>query len=134
MSTLDELRRKYANAKLHVPEESPEPEELDRSVNKGFAMPDVGAAMKREAKKRKKRKMPEEWKGAKASPSGWKGRTLFVRDGAEIILQFGKYSGSAIGRMANDRDGRSYLTWILGQEFPEDLKNECRKALGLHVA
>jgi len=41
----------------------------------------------------------------------------------DALLQFGKHSGQFICAMSQDRDGRSYLEWMLAGDFSPDLKD-----------
>lgn len=46
----------------------------------------------------------------------------YTTDGhGDATLSFGKHKGKTVGELASGPDGRSYLRWMLKQEFPEDL-------------
>lgn len=46
-------------------------------------------------------------------------------DGQDAILWFGRHNGYSVSDLAKTEDGRSYLKWILGQEFDVALKDIC---------
>jgi uncharacterized protein (DUF3820 family) len=59
-------------------------------------------------------------------------RILFVHDGSDVVLQFGKYQGWKFKDMVADSSARGYLRWVLREDFPQDLKDLCSKALTLY--
>lgn len=50
-------------------------------------------------------------------------------DGRDAVLNFGKHKGKTLSLLALSSDA-SYLDWILGQEFPEELKGIVRSVQG----
>lgn len=54
-------------------------------------------------------------------------------DGEDALLGFGRYSGSNVSDLARDEDGNDYLHWMIGQEFPDELKQVIQLQLGRHV-
>lgn len=49
------------------------------------------------------------------------GRYTVSDDGHDALLKFGKHKGNSISELAKSNSG--YLNWMLGQEFPEELKD-----------
>ena len=49
--------------------------------------------------------------------------------GTDALLHFGKFAGRTIRGLIVMPEGRSYLRWMLTQEFPEDLKTLIGTAL-----
>lgn len=47
-------------------------------------------------------------------------------DGRDALLCFGKHDGKTITDLKVSREGRSYLQWILKEEFPEPIKRIIR--------
>lgn len=64
------------------------------------------------------------------SKAHWK-HAKYLIDGDEVTIQFGRHRGKKLSEMAGDREMAGYLRWMLKEEFPDDLKEEIRKALGL---
>lgn len=50
-------------------------------------------------------------------------------DGRDAVLNFGKFKGRTVSSLVSERDGRSYLRWILGQEFGKELKEIVQRCL-----
>lgn len=55
------------------------------------------------------------------------GRVVWVAGIA--CIGFGKHAGRPLEQLAKERDGRSYLEWLLGSDFPADTKQIVRDAL-----
>lgn len=53
------------------------------------------------------------------------GKYKISADGKDAILLFGKHNGYAVSDLAKTDDGRSYLKWMLAQEFDSALKDVC---------
>jgi len=60
--------------------------------------------------------------GAPATRGRWF-KDKDVEGDPDALLQFGKHSGQFISAMVQDRDGRSYLEWMLAGDFSPDLKD-----------
>lgn len=46
--------------------------------------------------------------------------------GTDAQLKAGRYAGRSVSELAKSKDGRSYLRWILREDFPEELKGVIR--------
>jgi DNA polymerase-3 subunit epsilon len=57
-----------------------------------------------------------------------KGKLLW-NDHGEAEFTFGKYQGQSLNAVAADQRGRSYLEWMLGSNFSEEIKSILRDAL-----
>jgi len=57
-------------------------------------------------------------------------RRKFVwNDEGEAEFTFGKYQGKSLNTVVADQRGRSYLEWMLGRDFSEEIKGILREAL-----
>lgn len=52
-----------------------------------------------------------------------KGKYEIQTDGLDARLKFGKHKDKLVSRMAATSSGCDYLAWMLGQEFPPELKD-----------
>lgn len=50
-------------------------------------------------------------------------------DGDDAILLFGEHNGKSVSHLAQSRLGRSYLRFIDGEDFPQELKAVCEYRL-----
>ena len=53
---------------------------------------------------------------------------LAWRDG-EVVVNFGKKKGAKIRDLAADKDGRTFLKWMIKSDFPTDTRKICEDAL-----
>jgi DNA polymerase-3 subunit epsilon len=51
------------------------------------------------------------------------------RVGGEVVINFGKYKGRSLRRIAENGRGRNYLDWVLSQDFPRAVREEVERAL-----
>ena len=51
-----------------------------------------------------------------------KGKYDIQSDGLDARLKFGEHKGKLVSRMAADSDGSTYLSWMLSEDFPQELK------------
>jgi hypothetical protein len=59
-----------------------------------------------------------------------RGRYKINPSGTDALLKFGRHGGKTASQLAQSRDGRGYLRWIIGDPgFESDLKDVCRKLL-----
>lgn len=56
-------------------------------------------------------------------------RKFLWNDQGEAEFTFGKYMGKSLNWVVSDQRGRSYLEWMLGKDFSEELKGILRDAL-----
>ena len=54
---------------------------------------------------------------------------LVWSDRGEAEFTFGKYQGQSLNKVVTDQRGRSYLEWMLGSDFSEEIKGILRDAL-----
>ena len=55
-------------------------------------------------------------------------RKYFLQDSdGKDVINFGKYTGKLLLEVVKDERGRSYLKWILTQDFPEEVKDTIHK-------
>lgn len=70
-----------------------------------------------------------------ADTSDWRivnatsGQYSISLDGKDALLQFGKWGGSRVSELAADSDGRSYLQWMLEQDFVAEILEIVRRNL-----
>jgi DNA polymerase-3 subunit epsilon len=57
-------------------------------------------------------------------------RKFVWNDQGRAEFTFGKYKGQTLNAVAADQRGRSYLEWMLGSNFSEEVKGILRDALG----
>lgn len=50
------------------------------------------------------------------------GKYRLTEDGKDATLMFGRHKDSTLSDLSKTRDGRSYLVWLVKQDFPEELK------------
>lgn len=50
---------------------------------------------------------------------------------SDALLLFGKFRGSRASELQRSPRGRTYLKWIIKNDFPDDLKSVCRYRLEL---
>lgn len=55
------------------------------------------------------------------------GRYVVSADGRDALIQFGKHSGANLSDIA--KTDRGYLSWIIGEDFPQELKDICEYLL-----
>jgi len=51
--------------------------------------------------------------------------------GEDALILFGKFRGSTIKQLVATSRGRTYIRWILDNDFEDDLKEVCRYRLEL---
>jgi hypothetical protein len=56
-------------------------------------------------------------------------RKFLWDDKGEAEFTFGKYQGKSLNVVVADQRGRSYLEWMLGSDFSEEIKGILRDAL-----
>ena len=56
-------------------------------------------------------------------------RKFVWNDQGEAEFTFGKFQGQALNAVVSDQRGRSYLEWMLGKDFSEEIKGILREAL-----
>jgi DNA polymerase-3 subunit epsilon len=56
-------------------------------------------------------------------------RKFIWNDQGEAAFTFGKYQGKSLQAVIADQRGRSYLEWMLGSDFSEEVKSILRDAL-----
>jgi DNA polymerase-3 subunit epsilon len=56
-------------------------------------------------------------------------RKFLWNDQGEAEFTFGKFSGQSLNKVVADQSGRSYLEWMLGKDFSEEVKGILREAL-----
>jgi len=54
-------------------------------------------------------------------------------DGDDAILSFGKHKGASISGLLGTEDGRSYLRWMLKQDFSDELLEVVKKHMDAWV-
>ena len=50
-------------------------------------------------------------------------------EGTDAILKFGSFRGEALSKLVMTPRGRTYLKWLIGRDFDDDLKEICRYQL-----
>ena len=56
-------------------------------------------------------------------------RKFLWNDQGEAEFTFGKFQGQSLNKVVTDQRGRSYLEWMLGSDFSEEIKSILRDAL-----
>jgi hypothetical protein len=57
------------------------------------------------------------------------GRYVVSADGKDALIHFGKHNGKNLSDIA--KIDRGYLSWIIGEDFPKELKDICEYQLKL---
>jgi hypothetical protein len=58
-----------------------------------------------------------------------KARYLVLDGPADAVILFGKHRGKKVSELASSKDGRDYLRWVSGEDFPSDLLKVIRICL-----
>lgn len=75
-------------------------------------------------------KLMSEAKSKHPGVSDFRFRPINTRGQSDLELKFGKYANYEVSSLTDDHDGRSYLRWMLGEPFPEAVKDIIKHWLG----
>jgi hypothetical protein len=141
MATVDELRAKFRKKygsgvdKQPQPETQPEEDEAEEEEEETGRVVDVGKlrAERRmkmfEASEFFKAKLKESKPASSESPTRWHETTTPGGD-RDAVLMFGRHKGKSLTQLATeDYESRSYVRWILREDFDEELKEIAREVL-----
>ena len=64
---------------------------------------------------------------AKAQAKKRGGKYNITDDGTDAHLLFGRNKGAKLSDLSKTRDGRSYLGWLIKEDFPQELKTLAEK-------
>lgn len=84
---------------------------------------------KEKSKARRKTKLSESLKSSveERKKKAIVGKYTISIDGKDAMIEFGKHKGTPLSDIA--KIDRTYLKWMLTEEFPRDLKDVCRYLL-----
>jgi hypothetical protein len=121
MATLEELRRWFAGESvIGLPE-------INKVKDESIVTLPPPPTPKPKKSRRSKLVKALEKKKIKTRVEFVSGKYTISKDGDDVMLEFGKHKG----RMLSDvvKTHRSYVNWMLKEEFPEDLKDVCKYLL-----